>query len=91
MSSITLNSPELSGGTVTFEISAEAESLVQLTVNPKNYQSVLRFKLLAAATITQLKLIPVTTDPAGNVEDAVLDVLESLKGAVALAEASTDF
>jgi hypothetical protein len=90
MSSITLNSPELSGGTVTFEISAEAVQLVDLATNPKGYQSVFRFKLLAAATITQLKLIP-ATDPAGNVNDAVLDVLASLKDVVALAEAASDF
>jgi hypothetical protein len=90
MASVTLNAPELSGGSVSFEISAEALQLVQLSVNPKNYQSVFRFKILAAATITQLKLIPATTPP-GNVNDAVLDVLASLADVVALAEASADF
>lgn len=94
MSSITINAPELSGGSVSFEISAEAVSLVELSVNPKSYQSVTRLKLIYAAAITQAKLIPVTdptTPPVGNVDSAVAALLASLKDVVKLAEASTDF
>ena len=90
MSTITLTNAALTGGTATFDISVEAETLVELTVNPKAYQSVTRLKLLYAAAITQVKLIP-ATEPAGNANDVVLDLIASMKDAVALAEASTDF
>lgn len=99
MTTVTFTNPTLSGGTVSFDLTAEVETLVKLaeveTPAVTAVQGILKLKLAYAAAIQLAKMIPpgaVTPPAGGNVDAVVAGLVTSLTAAIALAKVSpTDF
>ena len=96
MTTVTFTNPTLSGGTVSFDLSAEVETLVKLaeveSPAPVAVQGILKLKLAYAAAIQLAKMIPPATPAVGNVDAVVAGLLTSLTAAIVIAKAApTDF